>query len=287
MARKSTQQPPNAPLMLMELPTEAHQKIADRIEKGKAILQLPIADNVVLEQVRNDYYKWSSYNNELLNQLFSNDSMAQEYSFWAFASGRADTLREEIEDLHKDIKEKIHRLDSISERIDLIPLSDSVKQVTSPNAKTTQPANSRVFIVHGHDEAVKEATARFLISLGLEPIILHEQASGGKTIVEKLEHFSDVGYAIVLLTPDDEGKAKSSSSNPQDRARQNVVLELGYFMGRLGRNRVCALHRGSIEMPSDFLSVLYVPYDESGGWRLLLAKELKNAHYDIDLNRAM
>lgn len=148
-------------------------------------------------------------------------------------------------------------------------------------------STSKVFIVHGHDEAAREATARFLERLGLEPVILHEQASGGRTIIEKMEHYSEVGYAVVLLTPDDEGRNKSQGEPYRDRARQNVILELGYFTGKIGRNRVCALHRGSVEIPTDYLGVLYVPLDEGGGWQLRLAKELKAAGFEIDMNKAI
>ena len=112
-------------------------------------------------------------------------------------------------------------------------------------------------------------------------------ASFGKTIIEKLEHYSDVGYAVVLLTPDDEGRKKAEGENLRDRARQNVLLELGYFTGKLGRSRVCALHRGSVEIPTDYLGMLYVPLDEAGGWQLRLAKELKAAGFDIDMNKAV
>ena len=104
--------------------------------------------------------------------------------------------------------------------------------------------NSRkVFIVHGHDNEAKERVARFLEKLGLEPIILHEKASSGRTIIEKFETYSgDIAFAVVLLTPDDVGCAALSRENQKPRARQNVILELGYFLGRLGRVRICALY---------------------------------------------
>lgn len=101
----------------------------------------------------------------------------------------------------------------------------------------------RVFIVHGHDEAPREMVARFLLEVGLEPVILHEQANRGMTVVEKLQANANVGFAVVLLTPDDEGKS-STEGQLKPRARQNVILELGYFVGLLGRDRVCALRKG-------------------------------------------
>jgi hypothetical protein len=107
----------------------------------------------------------------------------------------------------------------------------------------------KVFIVHGHAEGPRETVARFLERIGFEPVILHEQANGGDTIIEKFERHGDVPFAIVILTPDDVGSLQGGT--PQPRARQNVVLELGYFIGRLGRHKVCALKQGELEFPSD------------------------------------
>lgn len=127
--------------------------------------------------------------------------------------------------------------------------------------------------------------ARFLERLGFDPIILHEQANQGRTIIEKVEAHGDVGFVVVLLTPDDEGCAIRGI--PQPRARQNVLLELGYFIGRLGRNRVCALKRGELEVPSDFGGVVYQPFDVLGGWKLALGRELHAAGFDIDWTNSM
>ncbi len=143
---------------------------------------------------------------------------------------------------------------------------------------------SKVFIVHGHDDAARETVARFIEHLGFEAIILHEQANRGRTVIEKFEVEGDVGFAVVLLTPDDMGCANGGT--PAPRARQNVLLELGYFIGRLGRERVCALKRGNLEVPSDFVGVVWVAM-EGSGWKLDLARELKAAGYPVDLNLAL
>jgi len=160
----------------------------------------------------------------------------------------------------------------------------------SGNAKTTEPSgvrnagcNSRkVFVVHGHDEGMKSSVARFLEKLDLHPIILHEQPNGGKTIIEKFEANADVAFAVVLISPDDEGNEKGKKDKLQSRARQNVILELGYFIGRLGRAHVCALQSGDIETPTDVLGVLYVPYDLNGGWKIQLVKEIRAAGISLE-----
>jgi len=152
--------------------------------------------------------------------------------------------------------------------------------------KGHQMPSKKVFVVHGHDETAKIDVARTLERLGLEPIVLHEQPSKGKTIIEKFEeHASLASYAIVLLTPDDIGYPKDKDAEKKPRARQNVILELGYFAGSLGRERVCVLFKGSTEVPSDYIGVVYVPIDDSGAWRFQIAKEMRTAGLPIDLNK--
>ena len=165
-----------------------------------------------------------------------------------------------------------------------IHLEDTRKEPVQPRRPPSDLR--RVFIVHGHDEGPKEAVARFISDIGLEPVILHEQASRGMTVMEKLIANSDVGYAIVLLTPDDFGRTKSEA-NETPRARQNVILELGYFLGHLGRQRVIAVLKDEVDIPSDYMGVVYTPFDGLGAWRQTVVREIKTAGYDIDWNEAM
>ena len=151
----------------------------------------------------------------------------------------------------------------------------------------TKPKSKKIFVVHGHDEAARESVARFLERLDLMPIILFEQTSQGDTVMEKLERHSDAGYAVILLTPDDEGHPIGRPNEKAPRARQNVILELGFFMGKLGRRNVCPLYKGSWELPSDYHGVVYVEMDAAGGWRLNLAGELRGAGFNIDVNRLL
>ena len=158
-----------------------------------------------------------------------------------------------------------------------------------PEMTWTRPSsnadNKKIFVVHGHDDAVRESVARFLSAAGCDPIILNEQASRNRTVIEKIEANDDVRFAVVLLTPDDEGAKKGEA--PQPRARQNVLLELGYFMAKLGRNNVCALRRGEVEIPSDFAGVVWTAYDSGGAWKKELAKELDAAGFSVDWKKAM
>ena len=158
------------------------------------------------------------------------------------------------------------------------PKPGSSSRVSSPN-------KSRVFIVHGHDDLAKTTVARFVERMAFEPIILHEQPSAGKTIIEKIEMFSDVGFAVVIYSPDDLGSPAGARPDLKPRARQNVVFEHGFLIARLGRENVTALMKGDIETPSDIDGIVYIPFDDRGAWTLCVAKEMKASGYPIDMNR--
>jgi predicted nucleotide-binding protein len=145
--------------------------------------------------------------------------------------------------------------------------------------------SSKVFIVHGRDDLAKVSAARFVEKLGLTAIILHEQVSAGKTIIEKIEEHTNVGFALVLYTPCDSGGLVGES--PKPRARQNVIFEHGYLIAKLGRRHVCALVKTGVEVPNDISGVVYIPLDEHGAWHLAVAKELRNAGYDVDMNNVV
>lgn len=139
----------------------------------------------------------------------------------------------------------------------------------------------KVFIVHGHDGELKQSVARIIEKQGIEAIILSEQANKGRTIIEKFEAYSDVSGAICLFTADDFGRAKKDSSD-NTRARQNVVLETGYFMGKLGRDHIVILADNGIEMPSDLSGIVYT---DTESWKIDLLKELKAMGYTVDFNK--
>lgn len=181
------------------------------------------------------------------------------------------------------------RGEAVSRAIPLLESSISNLEIllgTSHPAQAIKANTSReVFIVHGHDDALKLETARFVDRLGLKAVILSEQANKGRTVIEKFEsHAGGAGFAIVLLTPDDHGGSVSDAPATRPRARQNVILELGYFIGKLGRTHVCALYKGDLELPSDIHGVVYIKH--VGSWALDLAKELKAVWPEVDMNKA-
>ena len=164
------------------------------------------------------------------------------------------------------------------------PEADRTSDISNANNIMLRNSN-KVFIVHGHDEAARETVARFLESRNLDPVILHEQPNEGRTIIEKIEDNADVGFAVVLLTPDDVGAPATNTDNLKPRARQNVILELGYFIGKLGREKVYALKKHGVETPSDYDGVVYTDLDDAGAWKMELVRELKAAGTDVDADR--
>ena len=149
---------------------------------------------------------------------------------------------------------------------------------------TSEPAAyaRKAFIVHGHDLACRKDVELFLRKLDFDYVVLNEQPNSGRTVIEKIEQHSDVGFAIVLLTPDD--PCQSGAENEM-RARQNVMWEYGYFVGRLGRSRVCVLKKGNVKIPSDLEGIGWTGFDETGKWQVELARELRGADYSIDMNK--
>jgi predicted nucleotide-binding protein len=198
-----------------------------------------------------------------------------------------ESLSEKIADLHADERRSIQRLASLKERLELFEEETDGVPPEAPGPGRL-PSGTAIFVVHGRSEAPKQEVARFLDQVtSLRPLILHEQPSSGRTIIEKFEdHAASAAFAVVLLTGDDEGSLLGSDDRRR-RARQNVVFELGFFIGSLGRARVAVLHEADVELPSDMSGVLHTPLDPNGAWRMELAKEMHAAGIEVDLNRAL
>jgi predicted nucleotide-binding protein len=169
---------------------------------------------------------------------------------------------------------------------DLADSGGTADRESIPASEGKRAAADEVFIVHGQDTAAKAELARFIEHAGLKPVILHEQPNAGRTIIEKFEHHGgSAGFAVVLLTPDDVGGPDADHLQP--RARQNVIGEMFWFAGKLGRDHVCALMKGHVEIPSDFAGVVYTEMDDRGAWKTELLRELNAAGYEINWKNAL
>ena len=179
------------------------------------------------------------------------------------------------------------RLESVIDRLERLELLTISQQTIAASDKKPEEESDEVFVVHGHDDAARESVCRFLEKIGARPVVLSEKPNSGRTIIEKFEAHSNVKFAVVLLTPDDIGGVRSSPNDMAFRARQNVVLELGYFLGKLGRRRFCILNKGNVEIPSDVHGIVWIEMDPAHGWRISLARELRQAGIRINLNRVL
>jgi predicted nucleotide-binding protein len=278
MAKSKTKPPTPGPPQVT--PQQGIQLIKSQIEKAEALLGAdPISSN--------DFETWQLVAKNILEKTFGvnspNVSSIMDAARWWILSGNED----------HDWWQK-HYTSSLQTQITmlggLVELLQTEVQLSQGQVTVTSPTvtGHRIFLVHGHSEEVLHMTARFLEKLNQEVIILREQPNQGRTIIEKFEDHADVGFAIVLLTADDRGgPINKTFEELTPRARQNVIFELGYFIGKLGRKRVCALYTPEVEIPSDYSGVLYVQFDEHGAWRLALAKEMKAAGFIVDMNLAL
>ena len=258
--------------------SEMGEAIATRIKSGEELLARFIRSEDDLVGLRNNFNTWDEYNLRLLERRFSTTKVAEEYRRVTFGHGHSSPGKE-LEWLSGSINSQLRKLESISLQLELYASEAPMAQGVSPPA-----IGDKVFIVHGHDGDTKLQVAEFVERItGERPVILHEQADSGLTIIEKFEaHASEAGFVIVLLTADDVGGSKgAATTNP--RARQNVVFEFGYFIGKLSRGRVVALYERGVELPSDVSGMLYKSL--AGNWHTDLAKELKAAGLDIDLGK--
>lgn len=218
----------------------------------------------------------------IIRRLLGDESQyLQDLSKISFMPNGDDFDGDEVREAWKDGRSELLNL------LDTVEVELTLSGVSVPGEVKF---GRQIFVVHGHDEAMKQSVARSLETLGFEPTVLHEKPNQGRTIIEKFSDYSDVGFAVVLLSPDDIGRARANvPGTERPRARQNVILELGYFLGKLGRDRVMALFKPEqdFEMPSDYSGVLFIPFDDAGKWKFDVAKELRACGYEVDANRLL
>lgn len=225
---------------------------------------------------------WKSNVQRILLKLFGNGIHLEQFSEIKFYPGTLYVSESKNRELKRNrltngLKES---LDLLNAFISEIP-TNSIQNTNSNNIKLD---NKKVFLVHGHDDEMLLKVKDFVRSLDLSPIILHEKADEGDTVIEKFERHSNVAFAIILLSPDDVGYQKDKEDEKRPRARQNVILEMGYYLAKLTRKGVRALYIEGVEIPSDYNGVLFIKF-EGDDWKLKLAKEMKASGLDVDLNK--
>lgn len=263
---------------------EKYQIIQSRILEGQLLHSTQKTSQYQLDTVTKECIGWSKHNENLLSRLFDNTEISDKYDKFSDDIYRTPydpepTTSEKFDIYQKRFENSINSLVKICEQIE-IP--------EEPLEIPPRVFGEEIFIVHGHDEAAKHKIARFIENLDLTATILDEKPSKGQTIFDKFgEHADEAGFAIVLLTGDDVGAPKEKLDNSEPRARQNVILELGYFLHGLGRERVCVLHEEGVELPSDIHGIVYVSLDSADGWKLKLCKELQSVGYSFDMSKVL
>jgi predicted nucleotide-binding protein len=258
---------PNADTRIIRRRSEVSADLDRQISVGREILTVEVMTADELQRVDGIFRAWHARNKLILGKSFSDESALDDYlpvSFYA-SDGQVGQLNA----LHKNVRVLVQNLVTLRSVLDLVDEASGAKKSLDPTL------GEEIFIVHGHTH--RDAVARVVErATGREAIILQEQPDvGSSTVIEKLEREAlRAGYAVVILAGDDEGKLRTSHSHPQPRARQNVVAELGYFIGKLGRSRVKALYETGVELPSDFTGVTYIELDTNDAWRGKLTSEL-------------
>lgn len=242
------------------------------------------------------YKMWDDFNKEIYQSSFEvpNNTYWHEYEAQSWDHFFTHDI---VADYKKQIQRQITQMQSDINKVDLIECFASGPKQSNRETKEEQPLSKKIFIVHGHNEEMKQTVARVVTNLGLNPIILHEQANKGRTIIDKLEsNAENIQFAIILLSGDDlaasikdlEGvKDEDVGKRLEKRARQNVVFEMGYFAGKLGRSKLFYLLQEDVIKPGDLDGLVYTPYDAVGAWKFVLVKELKACGYDVDANRVL
>ena len=274
--------------MAQPKPTKAKAK-AKAIERLQKVLS-EVSELKSLKRHSPAFKKWHRNAQVVITNTFGSDSShLEDFNNIRYSLGIATnrTPDSEFQEAYvRGLESAAAILESMMDEINEYWEDEIEASQSSESYKNEQITMKEVFVVHGRDEGAREKVARFLERLELKPVVLHEKPNEGRTIIEKLEDFAHVGFALILLTPDDEGRLRDGKGDFKPRARQNVILELGYFLGKLGRERVCALVKEGVERPTDYDGVVYIPLDDSNGWEMKLIRELKSAGYDIDANRA-
>jgi predicted nucleotide-binding protein len=277
------QQPPSAAgsSVLSISQAEAETQLNERIAAGQEMQRFQLGRERSLAPLERRITRWRELNQEWLDRILGGEA-AEEYRI---AAANHDFVLVNVyarNDLKRpDLDREITILQSIKYRLyTWVPRSD----VMSPgfNAQTSQDAP--IFIVHGSDTLRAESVAHTVTSAtGRRTIILRDEPNLGRTLIEKFEqHAAEVSYAIIVLTADDKG-SRADETDTRPRGRQNVIFEMGYFFGFIGRGNVSVLLRPGVEKPSDMAGIAYITFDDNRAWKAELLRELRHAGFDVQL----
>jgi predicted nucleotide-binding protein len=242
-----------------------------------------VADQRSADAWRADRERWIRLTKEALLHVYSGQAEAEEFTSSAY---RRVFFGDPGQDFVVDVRHVADAVTTLESLIDRLEYAEEA-EAQRPGPPVPSHGAGVIFLVHGSDTGAREGVARFLEKAGAHRVvILDEQTNRGRTLIEKFEeHAGEASYAVVLLTADDVGGRREAGAQ-QARARQNVVFELGFFVGRIGRERVTVIYEPGVERPSDIDGLAYLLLDGAGAWREKLVRELRAAGLGFDLARA-
>ena len=296
---------------------EAIRRIREQIEIGRAIKDTTMFSMTDLDNAQKRRTEWLENQTQMLARLF-NDSSFEEENSTDISSDIDNAITFGLKEKYfkDDINEQIGRLESFLERLKQDSEEGLMEQMMrQEQPKEIQPEEVRtgatekpfrdklarraplkeppsiekppILLIHGQDGTVKELVLEFIEKLGLRALTVYEQPTGGKGLIEKFRETSNIHFAIVLFTPNDATTLQDKPRGRRARLIQDIVFEFGFLVAKLGHERVCALCQEEAEIPFDYPGVVFIPTDSRGRWRLLVAKEIKQAGIEIDLNKAI
>jgi hypothetical protein len=269
------------------------EEVSKEVSQKRELPKQAVPPFMIEEEVREDQIKAVKSREEPSKERQPKEELTEE------GPQRAETLKRAVPPFSEDIREdQIQKVKSQQEPPEERLKEDEFPKEVPPGAEVPRKGPSRpvvldqshlsggrILLVCGRDEALKESLLRFIEKLGLRASTLHEQPGAG--IIEQFRDFHDFPFAIILLAPEDTALPRDEPKKGEDRISQKVIFEFGYCLGRLGRKKVCALLEEGLEKPIDYPGAVYIPLDSRGIWQLLLAKEIKQAGVEVDLNKAI
>lgn len=323
MAKKKIEEPAYVKAPLRITREEFTELLSKQIEKGSELLNMEVQqlssrgnsmgasmygfggsrqdDSVKYEESSKQafmaaYKMWDDFNKEIYQSSFEapNNTYFHDYESQSWNHFYSHDI---VADYKKQVQRQITQMQSDINKVALIECSAAEPKHQKNSVVEDKSLSKDIFIVHGHSEEMKQTVARVVTKLGLNPIILHEQANEGRTIIDKFEfNAENIQFAIILLSGDDLAASVKDLEDVEDedvrkslekRARQNVVFEMGYFAGKLGRNKLFYLLQDGVAKPGDLDGLVYTPYDAVGAWMFGLVKELKACGFDVDANKIL
>lgn len=247
---------------------DAADEIRDMIEKGRVLQNSVIEFEKDLEQSKVGYYSWSKENEEHLRRIFATDDEAKRYKEnFALVLKRKIYLSDMVKDFRELVKSKVKHLEAIVNRLTIV--TDIDFDIHHDEISYLSSTDNKAVVLHG-SKKIRDFVAKVLEENQMEAVVLKDKSG----VIDDFDNHEDAHHFIVILSNDDIGAAKSKINNLKPRARQNVILELGYILGKIGSGKVIILYENDVEIPSVLRGVTTLKLTGKS-WQKKLAREIQ------------